>query len=237
MSKDFNENAGVLLEIEANDPIPPKMDVRKQTGTQFGLLKGISCGLLIAGIVVLGWFSFYLAAMRIYQVDECINVFAARMITLGKSAPGMDLFQLILSRMMFSLNRSADLFAVARVISVIIFWLNWILLALATGERIFSRRWLVALAGAATLAPLWDFGFEARHDNLLLAGILLMWGVVRFQPPRMGAFFFVVGTLWGRGYLSGGVTFTFAAGGIVLAVFGVALDLIFGQPPNAAAAE
>jgi hypothetical protein len=53
----------------------------------------------------------------------------------------------------------------------------------------------------------------------------------------LGAFFFVMGTLWGRGYLSGGATFTFAAAGIVLAVFGVALDLIFGQPPGAAGAE
>jgi hypothetical protein len=102
----------------------------------------------------------------------------------------MDLFQLILSRLMFT-GRAVDLYAYARELSLMVFWLNWILLALATGERILSRRWLVALAGAATLAPLWDYGMEVRHDNLLLAGILLIWGVVRFQPPRMGAYFFV----------------------------------------------
>src|SRR5438270_302950 len=53
----------------------------------------------------------------------------------------------------------------------------------------------------------------------------------------LGAFFFLIGTLWGRGYLSGGATFTFGAAGIVLAVFGVALDLILGPPGGPAAAE
>ena len=52
-----------------------------------------------------------------------------------------------------------------------------------------------------------------------------------------GSFLFLIGTLWGRGYLSGGATFSFAAAGVVMAVFGVALDLIFGQPPGADAAE
>jgi hypothetical protein len=48
----------------------------------------------------------------------------------------------------------------------------------------------------------------------------------------LGAFCFLVGALWGRGYLSGGATFTFLSGGIVLGVFGVALDLIFGPPAS-----
>jgi hypothetical protein len=46
----------------------------------------------------------------------------------------------------------------------------------------------------------------------------------------LGIFSFLVGALWGRGYLSGGATFTFVSAGIILAVFGVALDLIFGPP-------
>jgi hypothetical protein len=49
----------------------------------------------------------------------------------------------------------------------------------------------------------------------------------------LGAFLFLLGTLWGRGYLSSGVTFAFAAGGIVAVIFGVALDLIFGPPYRA----
>jgi hypothetical protein len=191
MSKNFNENAGVMLEIEPNAAEPAETDIRQSTRAKFSLLNIVSCGLLIAGVGLLGWFSFYLAAMRIYQVDECCNVYVARLIAVGRPGPGMDLFQVILSRIMSAADRSADLFAYAREMSWIIFWSNMILLALAAGERILSRRWLVALAGAATLAPLWDYGLEVRHDNLLLAGILLIWGVVRFHPPRMGAFFFV----------------------------------------------
>jgi hypothetical protein len=53
----------------------------------------------------------------------------------------------------------------------------------------------------------------------------------------LGAFCFLVGALWGRGYLSGGASFTFVSAGIVLAVFAVALDLIFGPPFSQAGAE
>ena len=52
-----------------------------------------------------------------------------------------------------------------------------------------------------------------------------------------GALLFLIGTIWGRGYLSGGATFAFATGGVVAAVFGVALDLIFGPPFKPAASE
>jgi hypothetical protein len=69
-----------------------------------------------------------------------------------------------------------------------IFWLNLVLIALATGERLLSRRGLIALVGAATLAPLWDYGFEIRPDNLLLCGVLLMWCVVRVRPKGLQPF-------------------------------------------------
>lgn len=189
MSRNFNEHADVLLPTEAN-PTPAEAVARPRAKIRLNWLTLLSCGLLIAGIAVLAWLSMSLAAMRLYQVDESSNIFVGRLIATGHSWPGMDLFQVILSRVMFT-GRSVDFYVYARQISLMIFWLNWILLALATGERILSRPWLVALAGAATLAPLWDFGFEVRHDNLLLAGILLIWGVVRFHPPRLGAYFFV----------------------------------------------
>jgi hypothetical protein len=60
-----------------------------------------------------------------------------------------------------------------------VFMVNVTLLALSTGVRLRSRRGLVALLGAATLAPLWDYGFEIRHDNFLLMGLLLMWWLGR----------------------------------------------------------
>ena len=71
----------------------------------------------------------------------------------------------------------------------------------------------------------------------VLAAKLAWRGRSSYWLAVLGAFFFLIGTLWGRGYLSGGASFTFGAAGIVLAVFGVALDLIFGQPPGPAAAE
>jgi hypothetical protein len=71
----------------------------------------------------------------------------------------------------------------------------------------------------------------------VLAAKLAWRGRPAYWLAVLGAFFFLIGTLWGHGYLSGGASFTFGAAGIVLAVFGVALDLIFGQPSDAAAAE
>ncbi len=71
----------------------------------------------------------------------------------------------------------------------------------------------------------------------VLAAKLAWRGRPSYWLVLLGAFFFLIGTLWGRGYLSGGASFTFGAAGIVLAVFGVALDLIFGQPGGPAAAE
>ncbi|MDQ6713451.1 MAG: hypothetical protein M3Z28_09745, partial [Candidatus Dormibacteraeota bacterium] len=64
----------------------------------------------------------------------------------------------------------------------------------------------------------------------VLAAKLAWRGRPSYWLVLLGAFFFLISTLWGRGYLSGGATFTFGAAGVVLAVFGVALDLIFGQP-------
>ena len=46
----------------------------------------------------------------------------------------------------------------------------------------------------------------------------------------VGVLAFLLGALWGRGYLSGGATFTAVGAGIVLVIFGVALDLLFGPP-------
>jgi len=201
MNRNPNENAGLLLEMDTETPKPSRMGVRPQTGAKAQLFKGLPFALLIVGIAVLGSLSFSLAALRIYQVDECVNVWVAHLIASGKPVPA-DLYQVILSWVIPMGGGATDLFASARVITFLIFWLNLILLAMATGERILSLRWLVALAGAATLAPLWDYGFEVRHDNLLLTGILLMWGVVRFQPPRLGAFFFVGACFVGLEFIS-----------------------------------
>src|SRR5271156_5135713 len=114
---------------------------------------------LLAGLI---WFSLHLAASRIYQVDECMEVYVARMLATGQAqsfAGHVTLFQVILAWFVRNATRSMDLFASARFVMIEVFWLNLVLLALATGEKLLSRRGLIALLAAATLAPLWDYGF------------------------------------------------------------------------------
>lgn len=71
----------------------------------------------------------------------------------------------------------------------------------------------------------------------VLAAQLAWRGRPAYWLVVLGAFLFLVGALWGRGYLAGGVTFGFISGGIVAAIFGVALDLIFGPTSSRASTE
>src|SRR2546423_327058 len=143
-------------------------------------------------LVILVWSSSRLAAVRIYQVDECQNVYMARVLATGQASQfftNASLFLLgPLSWMAGSAERSADLFANARLLFLGVFWLNLFLLAMIASERLFSGRCLVALIAAATLAPLWDYGFEIRHDNVVLTGVLLIWLAVRARPMGMRSY-------------------------------------------------
>jgi hypothetical protein len=142
--------------------------------------------LSLAGLI---WFSHRLAGVRIYHADECQNVSMARIIATGQTKAfytEAGLFQTgVLGWLARGATQSADIFVPARFVMLEIFWLNVVLIALATGERLLSRRGLIALVGAATLAPLWDFGFEIRPDNLLLCGVLLIWCAVRVRPKGL----------------------------------------------------
>ena len=71
----------------------------------------------------------------------------------------------------------------------------------------------------------------------VLAARLAWAGRPSYWLALLGAFLFLIGTLWGGGYLSGGATFTFTAAGAVMAVFGIALDLIFGPTGGQPRAE
>ncbi len=139
------------------------------------------------------WFSHRLAGIRIYHADECQNVYMARVMATGQVKTfyaGASLFQWgLLSWLVRGATRSVDMFVAGRFVMLEIFWLNVVLIASATGERLLSRRGLIALVGAATLAPLWDYGFEIRPDNLLLSGVLLTWCVVRVRPTGLQPFF------------------------------------------------
>ena len=148
---------------------------------------------LLASLAGLVWFSHRLTGVRIYHADECQNVSMARIIATGQTKTfyaEAGLFQAgLLVWLARGATRSVDIFVAARFVMLEVFWLNIVLIALATGERLFSRRGLIALVGAATLAPLWDYGFEIRPDNLLLCGVLLMWCVARIRPKGLQPFF------------------------------------------------
>jgi len=150
---------------------------------------------MLALLAILGVFSAYLAMNRIYQVDECQNVFMARIIGTGQSANYFTNAPLWLIGPLAWLARSArestELFMWNRWIFLGIFWLNIGLVALATGTRLRSRRGLFILLMAATLAPLWDYGFEIRHDNLILTALLLTWWLGRTRPRGLSSYFLI----------------------------------------------
>ncbi len=135
--------------------------------------------------------TLYFAASRIYHADECQSVFVARILALGQAQEyftSISLFLMPLVWLAREAVQSAELFASARLVALLIFWLNLLLLALATGEKLASWRGLFAFVGAATLSPLWDYGFEIRHDNLLLTGLLFIWCLMRLRPPGIAAY-------------------------------------------------
>lgn len=142
--------------------------------------------LMVVSLVALGIFACYLASHRIYQVDEAQSLFMLRV--MGTHQTGAyftyPLLWMLgpLARLAASAHHSADLFFAARAIFLGVFLLNVFLLALNTGVRLRSWQGLLAILGAATLAPLWDYGFEIRHDNLILAALLFMWWLCRTRP-------------------------------------------------------
>lgn len=147
---------------------------------------------LLAALAVLAAFSARLSATRVYQVDECYSVANARLIAQGRQAhfatdPGA--FIVALSSLTRGPARARDLFARGRRAMLALFWLNLLLITACTGERLASRRGLAVLLAAASLAPLWDYGLEIRHDNLLLTGLLLTWYVLRVRPGGRRAYF------------------------------------------------
>lgn len=142
--------------------------------------------LLLAMLVGLVWFSSRLAALRIYQVDECQNMYMAMVLATGQFQHFFTTGSLFLlgplSWISRNAVRSADAFEMARLVFLGGFWLNIFLLALIAGGRAYSLKTLIAAVLAATLTPLWDYGFEIRHDNLVLTGVLLTWWAVRVRP-------------------------------------------------------
>ena len=145
--------------------------------------------LLVAGLLVylsaLFCYSLYLSQSRLLQVDECQNVYMARVLATGQAQEFFtngSLFLLgPLAWITRNLHHSTQIFDAARLVFLAVFWLNISLMAAIVGGRLFSLRRLIALVAAASLAPVWDYGFEIRHDNLVLTGVLLIWWAVRVR--------------------------------------------------------
>ncbi|HZR18227.1 MAG TPA: hypothetical protein VFE51_13125, partial [Verrucomicrobiae bacterium] len=149
-------------------------------------------GLLLAGLAVLVRFSSHLAALRIYQVDECQNLYMARVLATGHASEFFTNASLFLlgpiSWISRGATRATEAFDMARLLFLGVFWLNLLLLAAIAGGKFYSVRTLIALLAVATLAPLWDYGFEVRHDNLVLAGVLLTWWAIRVKPLGLASY-------------------------------------------------
>jgi hypothetical protein len=183
---------------------------------------------LITGLLgSLAWYSSFLAANRIYQVDECQNIYMAKVLATGQASEFFtngSLFLLgPLSWLTRNLSQSENIFAAGRVLFLGIFWLNLFLVALIAGKRLRSKEGLIALVGAATLAPLWDYGFEIRHDNLMLTGILLIWFLVRVRPLGVPSYL-------GAGAIT--VALLFIAVKSLVYVFPLALAALIFPPPG-----
>lgn len=160
------------------------------------LLGQALCAMALAGLVLL---SVELAVHRIYQVDEAQNVFSARLAALGKSGEFYTNGSLILVGPLAWIARNAPtsvaMFTGSRLLFTALFWTNLALIPMAMGFRPHRSGYWWALLGAATLAPLWDYGFEVRHDNLMLTLLLLLWIVVRAGPHQPRTAFAVMGAL------------------------------------------
>jgi hypothetical protein len=136
-----------------------------------------------AALLALVAFSEYLALNRILQVDELQNVFTARL--LAKHLENQ--YSAYASLMFFGpmgwlaghIERSALIFHAERLLFFTLFWVNLALIVRCAGIRLRSRTGILALLVVGTLAPLWDYGFEIRHDNALLTAILLAWIAAR----------------------------------------------------------
>ncbi len=152
-------------------------------------------GSLLGILAILIGFSIHLALTRTYQVDECQNLYMAKIVARGESKEFFTTSYLFLFGPLSWLTRthlhSAEMFSAARLMFLSVFWLNLVLLAAIASGRLFSLRGLIALLSAATLSPLWNYGFEIRHDNLVVTGILLMWWFARVKPLGRLSYLFV----------------------------------------------
>jgi hypothetical protein len=139
-------------------------------------------------LAVLAAASAYLAVNRIIQVDEAQHVFQSAVLAQGwagsfyTSAPLHHLGPM--AWIALHAGGSESIFLWDRLLFLLVFWLNTALLGRVCAGTWQPRRLLPWLLLAATLGPVWDYGFEIRHDNLLLCGLLVFWLLGREDGRR-----------------------------------------------------
>ena len=144
-------------------------------------------------VAILFLYSLHLAAHRIIQVDEAQNLYMAKIIGSGETGtyfvnPALFLLG-PLAWIAESATSAKEAFLSGRLLFAAVFWVNIFLIVKCTGVSLRSKKGLLVAFAAATLAPLWDYGFEIRHDNLLLTGLLLIWYLGRYRPDATSSYF------------------------------------------------
>ncbi len=141
--------------------------------------------LVLLGLLVLA--SLWLGANRIFQVDEVQYAALARLRATGHTVPYVTSVPFILigplTWIAGAARDSAEVLVYLRMPFVALMWVNALLIVKAAGFRLRSSAGLCALLLASTLAPMWDYGFEIRHDVPLVTATLGLWCLVR--TPRM----------------------------------------------------
>src|SRR5690242_9547458 len=128
---------------------------------------------LLIGILFL--LSLYIAATRIYQVDEAENIYASWLLGSGKFG-SYDLYApiyLFALQFVTRLGGTAEtMYLYARLVWVAVFWAILVLIALGVSLDWKEKRFWKALAIAGFAAPIWTYGLEVRHDGPALVLLL-----------------------------------------------------------------
>lgn len=155
--------------------------------------KGLALILLVAGGL-----SLYLAMNRIYQVDEAQWAYSAWIQGAGLSHEhftAAPLFLLPFGPLTGGASSAEQVFTIMRLGFWLLWWINLSLLSFATGSIPWSRRGMGVMLFALLLPPLWTYGLEVRHENVLLTGVLALWALGRYRGRRGWLRFLLMGSI------------------------------------------
>jgi hypothetical protein len=177
----------------------------------------LGLGLWAVTLVLIG---LPLALGRHFQVDEYQNAYQARLLVSSGSTEFLTSpkpFMVLLGYLSLPLETTEPILLTFRVIFFMLFVANFLLLGFGQPYFTTGPGRLATLAAAFTLFPLWKFGFEIRHDVLLLTGNLALYALSQRA---------VTSGLGRRGLLAGGIAVMWT---ILAAHKGFAYALPFGM--------